>query len=997
METTAEAAEAAQAVNRWVARWEPSYRLLARHAALPLVLTPDLLHFLREQFLRGRVPWIAEADLLLGELCRPVGYELFAMNTAVRAHLMTELRQAEGDDRVRDVARLLIEYVRHREREDSASAARRPELEAQQWAALVCLDEERGRVAGHIGELMGAALAEPALQPGAASTAAAAHRQAELARLSGLVAELAPQLADQPELIAYARTVGLLLSDPAGARTLFDPARAAAAPAATVRVAGVVLPALDPSRNASAETAPNLVAEPTSPVPNTAAPDDLPPAIVAWLNLYTLACWELLQRLPALRRAVGGNDRALAQCINDFDVALVKTFDRVGDGLQASSVFDPGRFFDDTFSELVQRLQARTVPNTARILQEALDGTQNRILDWNFSAHLERWHELGRSIARDFFARSPSQTTHALLTSSNAYVLTLQSNFPRGSRWWVDREEKRLILTLTPSDQFTVYRAHLFQFVHAYLGFVYVAAPDDSNPALRDAWMQVVAYHLLRREAVRLQNKDAGENVDLRQAALTDLDSWLEPWLTRTLSRAEQMTFRLAQQFLAWLGDDAVFEQITFELAAFTPDEKRPADWPDQFLLRLGDVFARTSGRQFLRDVFARPEWSAQSLFDEMGQFLAMIEVPENVTLGDLAERMDVAAAVIGEAFLAATGQPARTNQRLTPLQIRQVAQQLNRGVRIVDEKGDPVSTTEPEPKTKPLPASSFTTDPDGFLTEEGVRELVVQDLARPKKAGGMEVLRDVLLLFRTKRQRTWLAATSERLFFVLDDAYTRKSGKMIRRRGRHKEAIPVSTSLVERTSGAASHRVQIGAGNPWLYSPNLHPDPRELERHIRKMVGAAEESATDGEPFDVFVSYDSVAGAWQVRSLLLRDLLPRLEDAGLRVWVFDQQPSQEQKTAAIRKAIASSRWHVVLVTPNFERSRGANVEVDYRLARGGRETLVPVLIRRTELPEKLAGLAPLLVPDPDTPNAIKRLAAQLVARFRGEPDPESPIERAFS
>ena len=38
---------ARQAVERFVRRFEPSYRKLVYYAALPLVLTPELLHYLR--------------------------------------------------------------------------------------------------------------------------------------------------------------------------------------------------------------------------------------------------------------------------------------------------------------------------------------------------------------------------------------------------------------------------------------------------------------------------------------------------------------------------------------------------------------------------------------------------------------------------------------------------------------------------------------------------------------------------------------------------------------------------------------------------------------------------------------------------------------------------------------------------------------------------------------------------------------------------------------
>jgi hypothetical protein len=50
MTTIAEAEQreqAARTVERFVSRFEDSYRLLAYHAALPLVLTPELVNYLR--------------------------------------------------------------------------------------------------------------------------------------------------------------------------------------------------------------------------------------------------------------------------------------------------------------------------------------------------------------------------------------------------------------------------------------------------------------------------------------------------------------------------------------------------------------------------------------------------------------------------------------------------------------------------------------------------------------------------------------------------------------------------------------------------------------------------------------------------------------------------------------------------------------------------------------------------------------------------------------
>jgi hypothetical protein len=201
--------DARQMVERFVRRFGESYRLLACHAALPLILTPELLHYLRNTFLRGQVPWVAEVDLLLSELCQPVGYEQYAMNQAVRAFLIAELRTRTGERRLQDVARLLMSYVHYLYQTGSLFNA--SELQAQQLAAMVCLDEQREQAISEIIEAFEQNM----------KTAASSHyshtSKAELARLTHLIANLAPQLEKHTELVEYANLVAKMLTDPANA------------------------------------------------------------------------------------------------------------------------------------------------------------------------------------------------------------------------------------------------------------------------------------------------------------------------------------------------------------------------------------------------------------------------------------------------------------------------------------------------------------------------------------------------------------------------------------------------------------------------------------------------------------------------------------------------------------------------------------------------------------------------------------------------------------
>ncbi|NEP03278.1 MAG: SUMF1/EgtB/PvdO family nonheme iron enzyme [Symploca sp. SIO2E9] len=194
---------AKQQVERFVARFEPNYRYLACHCALPLVLTPELVNYIRVQFLLNEeVPWIAEADLLLSELCRPVGYELYAMSPQVRSNLLAQFQNREfqhkfGSNRLKSLAQLLMDYVSYLMR--TYPANRQRELQAQRWAAMVYLDEHRTQAEEEIARAL-----QELVNRGK-------NGQAELARLQRLIEEFRPQLSQDESLIEFARTLGIWL------------------------------------------------------------------------------------------------------------------------------------------------------------------------------------------------------------------------------------------------------------------------------------------------------------------------------------------------------------------------------------------------------------------------------------------------------------------------------------------------------------------------------------------------------------------------------------------------------------------------------------------------------------------------------------------------------------------------------------------------------------------------------------------------------------------
>ncbi len=197
---------AQQKVERFVRKFGEPHKLLAYHAALPLLLTPELLNYLRTEFLYGQVDWVAEVDLLLSPLCVPVGHELYAMDTAARAYLLEEMELVIGRERMQAVARLLLVYVKYLSLNHPFMGVH--ELEAQQWAAMVVLDDRRETAVSQIVK----AFQECAANDGGSGQGLI--NKAEMARLSHLTQELAPQLREYQSLIAYAQMVGNALDDP---------------------------------------------------------------------------------------------------------------------------------------------------------------------------------------------------------------------------------------------------------------------------------------------------------------------------------------------------------------------------------------------------------------------------------------------------------------------------------------------------------------------------------------------------------------------------------------------------------------------------------------------------------------------------------------------------------------------------------------------------------------------------------------------------------------
>jgi tetratricopeptide (TPR) repeat protein len=133
--------EAAREVDAFGKRWGMPHLDLAKHAAFPLAIVPDLVYRLWATFrtdVTGRplgVAWIAVADLLLSPLCSEVGHELFEMPPAIQRELLSRLQNDArfGHRRFAELAAFVASYYSNQLR--SYHIGDREFAEDQRWFA----------------------------------------------------------------------------------------------------------------------------------------------------------------------------------------------------------------------------------------------------------------------------------------------------------------------------------------------------------------------------------------------------------------------------------------------------------------------------------------------------------------------------------------------------------------------------------------------------------------------------------------------------------------------------------------------------------------------------------------------------------------------------------------------------------------------------------------------------------------------------------------------
>ncbi len=125
------------ALSAFERRFGKKHVILACHAALPLLLTPELVNLIRLNFTEKlEIPWIAEADILLSSLCMPMGDGAYEMEPRIRDLLLKRLEALFGKKRTEQLALFLLAWLKHRH----TVKTRADTAESHRWIAMAYVD-----------------------------------------------------------------------------------------------------------------------------------------------------------------------------------------------------------------------------------------------------------------------------------------------------------------------------------------------------------------------------------------------------------------------------------------------------------------------------------------------------------------------------------------------------------------------------------------------------------------------------------------------------------------------------------------------------------------------------------------------------------------------------------------------------------------------------------------------------------------------------------------
>ncbi len=152
-------------------------------------------------------------------------------------------------------------------------------------------------------------------------------------------------------------------------------------------------------------------------------------------------------------------------------------------------------------------------------------------------------------------------------------------------KYWESQgqEQSEVVMArFTYDHDFSLYLAYPFLFLHEYTAHVY--AQDYGNESFNDGWLLLAANVFLKQEWIR-RNDQCG--------LVRDQVNIFTEYLYPKISRHAQIAVRFASDLESWLSLEFIdkFMSLTYELAAFRPNESETEFLPNEFIRALEHEF----------------------------------------------------------------------------------------------------------------------------------------------------------------------------------------------------------------------------------------------------------------------------------------------------------------------------------------------------------------------------------------------------------------------
>jgi len=363
-------------------------------------------------------------------------------------------------------------------------------------------------------------------------------------------------------------------------------------------------------------------------------------------SAYSLACHHFTAHLPDLDTATRDDTRlSCKQCCDLFDRVLRNFFElaSLADVPEAASLL--GGLLKSQAD-----LFRRKSPISAAVFDRVVATMTADASNWNYAADVQTMHNLGRDLARHFYANSPYAITQE--RCCHECPLEFEYGMPdEGDDWPIvsalsfnyraapvafHPNSGTIVVRFNFDNDLALYMAYPFLFLHEYTAHIY--ATDYGNDLFNDGWMLHAADAFMRR----CWNADDPMVAGMSRQQVTIFDHFSRVIEERNpiVGRAH----RFARDFEAWLTDCAPgqFDAMTYDLAAFGPSPTRWKGWPNVFLISLEEEFNRN--RVVLLDriksvVNLVPTASVQRVGVALEK--KVIRTPTNVSRGELRRIID--------------------------------------------------------------------------------------------------------------------------------------------------------------------------------------------------------------------------------------------------------------------------------------------------------------------------------------------------------------------